>query len=523
MQNQSTGGLPSNSAVQQYINPTAGKPVGYMYDNTSSPYWYMAAELVDAGDQGYTTRLQELPKELEKEGAWQREIRDDGEYGGWVWAPNVSAYSVAKPLPGATKIPVYEPPFSFTYNEKPLSEEQKFQLAASIAGAKDAKPPKETREKGTLDSNYVSSMMRKDIGLPTSFDMLKGVDPTKPDWNFGQATLYNPKASGFFEDMANFALEAAPYALMLSGGLGALGTLGAAAGTGAGAAGAGAGAIGAAGAGELATSEILSNLATQQLQEQALNAAVSNALGGSFLSEAALSKALDQALSGAVRGGLTSGAISALSGGDPLKAALQGAVSGGVTGGVSSLASPAVASLGLPVPIEKALTGAITGAARSAATGKDIGAGALGGGVSSGLSSLIEQIPGFTDMPAALQRAITSGAASAANSALTGGLKPGKAGTIGALLGAIDGASAQSPIAGLKGQQVAQSTDSLGSLLGLLGMAQQNQSQPTIQPPQVVGAITPYEFSSNILEDIYKPSGSNLVGTNDQLLRMARG
>lgn len=444
---------------------------------------------------------------------------------------------LTRPSSEAQAIPIYESPIDFKLNNRDLSQQEKYHVAAALAGAEDAEvvdDENKTRS-GIINSHFFPMEMRKSLGIPSSFDMIRNLDPTKPDWSAKSWSVFNPKSGGFFGDLAESLASLGPVATLammavgvppvvagaLMGGSQAYasdGNILKGALTGAAAAGA-APALGS--LGSSLSSAGLSTAAEEALREQALSSALSGSASQSLLSGAAIDKALNQALSGAIKGGLTSGVVSAIAGGDPLKAALQGAVSGGVTQGVSSLASPAVATLGLPAPLEKALTGAITGAAKSAVTGKDIGAGALGGGISSGIASLVDQIPGISDLPASLKNALSSGLASAANAAITGDGKPSQAGLIGSILGGVSG------LAGQGGAGTAPSAATSGmdltSMLGLLGMAQQQQAQQAPQQPQVVGQITPYDFSTNLLEGIYQPSRAGLMGANNELLRMARG
>lgn len=76
---------------------------------------------------------------------------------------------------------------------------------------------------------------------------------------------------------------------------------------------------------------------------------------------------------------------------------------------------------------------------------------------------------------------------------------------------------AQAQKAGQQAQQQAQ----FGNLLALLGMSQQQKQQ---QPPpvQMVGEIKPFEFSSDLLEGIYRPNTMDKYRANDQLLQMVR-
>lgn len=66
-----------------------------------------------------------------------------------------------------------------------------------------------------------------------------------------------------------------------------------------------------------------------------------------------------------------------------------------------------------------------------------------------------------------------------------------------------------------------QATGDIGTLLTLLGLASQQKKEPP--PVPVVGEIKPYQFSTDLLENIYGPTQSGLLGSNEQLLKMMRG
>lgn len=72
-------------------------------------------------------------------------------------------------------------------------------------------------------------------------------------------------------------------------------------------------------------------------------------------------------------------------------------------------------------------------------------------------------------------------------------------------------------------QQIQQSQQQagFGNLLGLLGMMQQKQAAPP--PVQLVGEIKPFQFSTDLLAGIYGPNKIGAAGTNDELLKLARG
>jgi hypothetical protein len=93
------------------------------------------------------------------------------------------------------------------------------------------------------------------------------------------------------------------------------------------------------------------------------------------------------------------------------------------------------------------------------------------------------------------------------------------------------GKSVSDTIAGLAGQfgsttqglqqQIgqAQQQAGFGNLLGMLGLMQQQKKETP--PIPLVGEITPYNFSTDLLEGIYKPAGQ--YNANSQLLNLVRG
>lgn len=70
-------------------------------------------------------------------------------------------------------------------------------------------------------------------------------------------------------------------------------------------------------------------------------------------------------------------------------------------------------------------------------------------------------------------------------------------------------------------QQLAQTQQKadLSNLLALMGMAQQKKEEPP--PLALVGEITPYEFSTDLLSGVYGPNRMSMA--NDELLKLARG
>lgn len=72
-------------------------------------------------------------------------------------------------------------------------------------------------------------------------------------------------------------------------------------------------------------------------------------------------------------------------------------------------------------------------------------------------------------------------------------------------------------------QQISQAQQQagMGNLLAMLGMMQQKKQEAP--PIPLVGEIKPFEFSTDLLEGIYQPSRTGLLGANDQLLKMTRG
>jgi hypothetical protein len=89
-----------------------------------------------------------------------------------------------------------------------------------------------------------------------------------------------------------------------------------------------------------------------------------------------------------------------------------------------------------------------------------------------------------------------------------------------ALTGAVQqfGATTQ----GLQKQvQQTQQQAGMGNLLAMLGLMQQGKKEAP--PIPLVGEIKPFEFSTDLLEGVYQPSRTGLLGANDQLLKMTRG
>lgn len=508
-------------ALQDYLNPNQGQLLGYVYRNQGIPDMVIDGIKLKQGPNESYYALPGTKPDYVSDGVSYVITRrgTDNEWAVPIAQPGTFESISVTPLPGATKIPIYEPPVNLSYGGKQLTDKEKFQLGASLAGAQDATPPKAVRASGALDSNYVSGELRSAMGLPKSFDMLANVNPTSSDWGLKQSTIWNPTSGGFFGDVTE----------ALSGPMGKVAALAASiiGGPAAGKLVLDAGAASAAGAGEALAGDVLANLAAQEASQQAMGAAVANALGGaggSIFTDAVVNKALNQALQGALTSGAISGGTAALTGGDPLKAALQGAVSGGLSGGISGLAAPVVEQLGLPTSAGSALTGAITGAGRAALTGGDVLRGALTGGVTSGIGSLVQQIPGMESLPENARNAIASGLASAAGAALTGGASP--------LLSAIAGGMAglatptqQRPAAGAiqPTQQPAQQAGGMQDLLSIMALSKAQQPQQAPQQAQAVGPINPYEFSDNLLEGIYQSRPTSVYGANEELLRLARG
>lgn len=69
--------------------------------------------------------------------------------------------------------------------------------------------------------------------------------------------------------------------------------------------------------------------------------------------------------------------------------------------------------------------------------------------------------------------------------------------------------------------QQAQQQANFGNLLAILGMASKEQKPPP--PLELVGKITPYQFSDDLLAGIYKPNTMNTYQANEQLLNMTKG
>lgn len=503
-------------ASQDYANPSQGKLLGYVYRNPGTPDRVIDNVAIKQGPNETDYALPGTKADYVSDGVGYALVnRGSDNERALPIAPAGMFESVSTtPLPGANRIPIYEPPINLSYEGKSLSDQDKYQLGASLAGAQDAKPPKAVRVPGALDSNYLSNELRTSLGLPKSFDMLSNVDPTASDWGLSKSSVWNPKSGGFGGDLLDALSgpvgKVAGIAGMILGAPGIDTLLG----------GSTSGA-----AGEAVTGDILSNLAAQQASQQAIQSAITGALSGSaapIFSEAVVNKALDQALQGALTSGAISGGTAALTGGDPLKAALKGAVTGGVSGGLSGVTAPLVQQLGLPVPVGSALTGAITGGGTAAITGGDVMRGALSGGITSGVGSLIQQIPGMESLPPNVRNAIASALAGAAGAAVTKGGNP----LLSGILGGLSGLATQTPkTSGPQNQPVQQvsSQGNMTDLLSLIALSQPQQAQPAPQPVQTVGQITPYEFSNDLLEGIYQSKVPSTYGANEELLRLTRG
>lgn len=457
-------------------NPSAGKLLGYVYRNPGAPDQVIDGIGIKMGPNEAYYALPGTKPDFVSEGIAYA-ITKKGTENEWavpIAQPGQFESISTTPMPGAAKIPIYEPPINLSYGGKQLNDQDKYQLGAALAGASDATPPKTVRTAGALDSNYVSTDVRSSLGLPKSFDMLANVDPTSSDWGMKQATVWNPTSGGFGGDLADF----------LTGPAGKVAAL--------------AGAV-------IGGPSALSALKGAETA------------GAPMLSDAVIDKALNQALQGAITSGAISGGTAALTGGDPLQAALKGAIGGGLSGGISGLAAPLVQQLELPAAAGSALTGAITGAGKAALTGGNILQNALTGGVTSGIGSLASQIPGISSLPEGARNAIASGLASAAGAALTGGASP----LISAIAGGLAGLASPSAPAAATPAQPAQAANSLDSLLSLLALSKSQQAPAPAPAPAVVPEIKPYEFSENLLEGIYQPR--SVYGANDELLRLARG
>lgn len=367
--------MATDNSAAQFFNPNAGKLLGYIYDNSNSrERWSDTKTITIEGGEG---------------------SRQETEYA----QPD---RTVTKHYSDSVAIPIYEPPLKFVWDGKPLTDEQKFNLTAKLAGAGDVESPGKVSGGpggGTIDSPYVPLEMRQAIGLPRSFDMLTNIDPSKPDWNLQKARLYNPTSKGvlgdFFTDFAvpiqialtlagqpqlAGAIRGATQAMNTDGSILKGAAKGYAQGSAAQALTLGMDALGAA---------LDPNIFTTA--EAAIDAGT---LGGQATGIAGLVNDLSSAtgLSPSTLQNMAKGAAtSAIKGGDPLEGALSALA---VTGATSSISGIDGFS-SLDPALQKTILSMASGATKAVVTGADPAQSALQSGLGSLLSSVGKG--GFTE------------------------------------------------------------------------------------------------------------------------------
>lgn len=279
-----------------------------------------------------------------------------------------------------------------------------------------------------------------------------------------------------------------------------------------------------------------------------LQAALSSAVGtgaGGVVSGLDALKDLDPAISKAVTAAASNAAKAAVTGGDPVMSALMGVADAGVNAAIGSL-SPAT---GKPEPVAKPETPAPVEFEYGEApifdiidpekiaptpTEKWIDQGFLVNEATPSIESLLAELGQQEEDRAAMQSSVlgydpriteamqasdAEQAAMAAALSKTGAAASAKPASV-AAAGAPKATAQQSAA---QPTAAAQSTGmDMGALLGLLGLAQ--QQQPKAPPPvQLVGQIKPYEFSSDLLAGVYGKPRSNIYSANEELLNMTRG
>lgn len=278
--------------------------------------------------------------------------------------------------------------------------------------------------------------------------------------------------------------------------------------------------------------------------QAALSAAVGTGVGG-VVSGLDVLKDLDPAIAKAVTAAASGAAKAAVTGGDPVQSALMGVVDVGLNSALGALSPSAEkpiqeAKPEAPLPVEfeygEAPTFDIIDPEKIAATPTEkwIDQGFLVNEATPSIESLLAELGQQEEDRAAMQSSVlgydpriteamqasdAEQAAMAAALSKTGSATPVKPTSV-AATGAPKATAQQQaaqPIAG------AQSTGmDMGALLGLLGLAQ--QQQPKAPPPvQLVGQIKPYEFSSDLLAGVYGKPRSNIYSANEELLNMTRG
>lgn len=326
-----------------YYNPNAGKLLGYIYDNSNS---------------------------RERWGDYHYEDREGGEGGYQEMVYNHPDKTAYKIYGDSKAIPIYEPPLQFDFNGKKLTDQEKFNLGAALAGVEGVAPKVSA---GIIDSNYIPLEMRKAIGLPDSFNMLRNIDPSSPDWGLPKAQIFNPTSRGFFGDLAGDIGPALSVFMMAYGVPPVY-----------------AGAIAGANQGIATGGNILKGMAMG-----AATGAMAQGIGslGDFAS-AGLSTATEAAIDAGMLGGASGAA------------------------GIAGLLQDFSTATGIP---QSVVQNATKGALSSAVRGGDPLEGAFAGVATGSVGGVLSEIPGFTDLDPQLQKMLTSAASGATNAAIRGG------------------------------------------------------------------------------------------------------
>lgn len=276
--------------------------------------------------------------------------------------------------------------------------------------------------------------------------------------------------------------------------------------------------------------------------QAALSAAVGTGVGGVASGLDAL-KDLDPSIAKAVTAAASGAARAAVTGGDPVRSALMGVADAGFNAALGAL-SPTTekpvpeAKPETPAPVEfeygEAPTFDIIDPEKIAATPTEkwIDQGFLVNEATPSIESLLAELGQQEEEQAGMQGAVLGydprlmealQAGDAEQAAMVAAL--GQPSSMAAGKSSVAGApkvAGTTPSAAPPTAPVAQSSGmDFGSLLALLGAAQQPQKEPP--PIQVVGEIKPYEFSSDLLAGVYGKPRANMYGANEELLNMMRG
>ena len=485
---------------------------------------------------------------------------------------------------GGKPIAIYEPPFVIDYDAKrPLTPTEKYNVVAQAAGAVDA-PVEWGMGKGVLNAGYMNPKLEAAFKAPGEIQTFSNIDPTKSDWAVQSANVTLPQKSKkwYQEVMSSPIFGLGLMALGVPAGLSNILGGGSAGAVGAGAllggaqaaatggdflkgalTGGATGGFGAAAApivGEIVGSAGLSGAAADIAKaaaisagkaaitggdplQAALAAAVGTGVGGTVSQVEAL-KDLDPAIAKAVTAAATGAARAAVTGGDPIRSALMGVADAGLNAALGSLSpttqKPAPeAKPETPAPVEfeygEAPIFDIIDPEKIAATPTEkwIDQGFLVNEATPSIESLLAELGQQEEEQAGMQSAVLGydprlmealQAGEAEQAAMVAALaQPSTAAaTKPAVATAAPKAAIATPAPAPAPAPAAQSPGmDFGSLLALLGAAQQPQKEPP--PIPVVGEIKPYEFSSDLLAGVYGKPRANMYGANEELLNMMRG